>query len=309
MIKSATKTELSQISLTGVRAIVLLGLLVERPRSIQEIKDAFIEYNLMEESNSFDTIRIDINTLKHMGCVITRPSNSTNHKYILTKHPFSLNLVEDEIKVLKRVYNKIKLSYSLSMLIKYHEFFKKIALYTSDDYTKEALLGISILKHYDIEKLKQLENDCKFQHTLTLEYKNPTKNDIGIKEIVVQRLFVKSDKVYLQGFDVKKDASVVLNVSRILKILARAFKKETKAPKLTKIKFLLKDMNTITLEDCESIVESTENGYIVEAEYLNDFYARQRILSFGSICKVIEPIEFKQDIIQKLKEMRGLYGE
>ena len=42
MFKPADKTELNQISLTGMRAIVLIGLLIEAPRTLEEIREKFI---------------------------------------------------------------------------------------------------------------------------------------------------------------------------------------------------------------------------------------------------------------------------
>ena len=309
MFKTAEKTELNQISLTGLRAIVLLGLLMTKPRSIDEIKRAFIEYNIMEENGSNDIIRIDINTLKHMGCEFNRPSKKTNYQYVLLKHPFALRLEDVEINMLKKVYNKIKKDSNLKVLIKYHKFFKKIAFHLCENETKEALLGISILKYYDIEMLKELEVDCKFERTLTLEYQKPTQKDSYKKEFIAQKLYIKNDKLYLQGFDVDKNEPRVLNVKRIVKILSRGFKKEVTNTKLTKIKFLLKDIEISYLEETEKIIEKTENGYIIEGEYFNDFYAKQRILSLGFKCEVLEPSGFRDDVIQKLKEMRSLYGK
>lgn len=309
MFKTAEKTELNQISLTGLRAIVLLGLLMIRPRSIDEIKKYFIEYKIMDETNSNDIIRIDINTLKHMGCQFNRPTKKNNYKYELLKHSFSLHLEDVEINMLKKVYAKVKKTSNLDTLIKYHEFFKKIAFHICDNNTKEALLGISILKYYDIEKLKELESDCKLKKTLLLEYKKPTKNSIDIKEVVAQEFLIKNDKLYIQCYDLEKNDSIILNVQRILKILNSTFNKKGKEPNLTKIKFLLKDSRINDLEENEKIIESLENGYIVEGEYFNDFYARQRILSLGFRCEVLEPLNFRKVIIQKLKEMRSLYGE
>ena len=41
MFKVAEKTDLNQISLTGIRALIFIGLLMNRPRSLEEIKRAF----------------------------------------------------------------------------------------------------------------------------------------------------------------------------------------------------------------------------------------------------------------------------
>ena len=51
-----------------------------------------------------------------------------------------------------------------------------------------------------------------------------------------------------------------------------------------------------------------ENGFIVEGKYYNEFLAAQRILSFGSACTVLEPQDFREKIIQKLKSMRNNYN-
>ena len=40
-----------------------------------------------------------------------------------------------------------------------------------DEESKEALLGISIFKYYDIDFVKDLMQDCKYNRVLELEYK------------------------------------------------------------------------------------------------------------------------------------------
>lgn len=72
MFKPADKSELNQVSLTGLRGIVLLGLLIEAPRSLKEIREIFTDLNIFEPEHSDDILRIDINTLKASGCEITK---------------------------------------------------------------------------------------------------------------------------------------------------------------------------------------------------------------------------------------------
>ena len=54
-------TDLNQISLTSVRALVLLGLLMRAPRTFSEIKQTFVDLKIMEPDHSDDIIRIDLN--------------------------------------------------------------------------------------------------------------------------------------------------------------------------------------------------------------------------------------------------------
>lgn len=307
MFKIAEKTELNQISLTGMRAIVLVGLLIVRPRSLEEIRRAFTELNIMEESHSDDILRIDLNTIKAMGCEISRACAKTNHKYVLSKHPFALKIPEKELKALKKVYDKTTEKADILTLIEYDDLFKKIAFHICDESTKESLLGISNLKYYDVEMIKDLLVDCKHNRTLSVLYKKPNSNDATEKEIVVQQLVNNNEKIYLYGYDTKKQESIVLNLRRIMSICSRNFKKSNIEPLQTNIKFIIKNINLDMLEDNERVIDSTDNGYIVEGVYHNEFLATQRILSFGSNCTVLEPVEFKNNIVEKIKEMRKIY--
>lgn len=307
MFKTADKSDLNQISLTGIRAIVLLGLLIIKPRTLEEIRRAFIEFNIMEESHSNDIIRIDINTIKSIGCEVSRADSKTNYQYVLLKHPFSLKFEEDEIKVLKRVYSKIKNSCTLDMLIEYDNLFKKIASYVYDEDIKEMILGISVLKNYDMEKINSLIEDCNKNKVLELIYKNPTTKNPYNKEVVALSVEFRNEKIYLHCFDKFKKENIVLNFKRIKKILSKKDNDSIIETKGVKVKFLLKDLSKINLEKKEEIIEQTEDGYIIEGVYYNKFIATQRIMSFGSNCIVYEPVEFKNNIIEKLKEMRNIY--
>ena len=101
MFKPAEKAELNQISLTGMRGLVIIGLLMEAPRTLEEIRAKLIELNILEQEHSNDILRIDLNTLRAMGCEITHANAKTNFKYVLLKHPFSLNITEEEIGTIK----------------------------------------------------------------------------------------------------------------------------------------------------------------------------------------------------------------
>ena len=208
MFKTAERSELCQISLTGMRAIVLVGLLIVAPRSLEEIRKAFLKFNLIEENTSDDILRIDLNTLKVMGCKISRASKKTDYKYVLEKHPFSLVFNEEELKILKRVYNQVKKISSIDVLVRYEELFVKLSKHIYDDDLKEMILGISVLRKYDIKKIKDLLDDCKENIVLQLKYKKPTDNKISVKEVVALKLILKNDKVYLYCYDLDRKENI-----------------------------------------------------------------------------------------------------
>jgi len=308
VFKKAVKSELNQISLTGIRSLVLLGLLTKAPRSLEEIREAFISYNIMDDSNSDDILRIDLNTLRAMGCEISRSCQRTNHKYELTKHPFMLKISSDEIDVLRRTFKKIKNKTDIEILVEYDELFNKIAQFVSDDDTKEALVGLCSLKSYNIEQINELYKDCKSNKILNLIYKSPTSANKEEMVITAEKLELKNDKVYLFGFDLNKKQSVMLNIKRIISILSKKDGDDSNKTIPIKVSFLLKDFTIIGLDNDENIIEKNENGYLIEGNYFNEFIATQRILSFGSSCTVISPIDFKNKIIENLKKIKDIYN-
>lgn len=308
MFKIAEKTELNQISLTGVRGIVLAGLLIIKPRSLEEIRQAFIELNIMEDENSDDILRIDLNTLKIMGCEISRASQKTDFKYVLGKHPFAFKIEDSEIMLLKKAYNQAKSHADIAGILGYDDLFRKIASRVCDEDKKEALLGISVLKRYDVQMLKDLLLDCAQGRTLSIVYKKPSSNIEENKEVVAQKLVFQNDKVYLYGYDLEKKDSVVLLVSRIKTILSRRLEKTEFEQNSVKVRFVLEASSFSELEEGEVILDNKDGSFVVEGNYHNDFLAVQRILSLGSKCVVTEPVEFKNTIVTKLKEMRKSYG-
>ena len=309
MVKTAEKTDLNQISLTGVRSLMLLWLLIEEPRTLDEIREEFIRLKIMEPDHSNDIIRIDLNTLRAMGCDITYATSKNNHQYILRKHPFSLNITPEEVALLKKVYKKVKDVSNLSILIKYDELFRKLASHVTDNEVKEQLYGLSVLKNFEIEFINKLLDDCRENRIIKLVYYNPGTKEETNKEICAQKLVFQNDKIYLWGYDLGRKEAVTLNVKRIKSIFSRVLGSGGIEVKQFCVKFFLKNFGVNELEDNETILETCNDGFVIEGRYHNEFIAIQRLLSFGSNCIVEEPQEFREKIIQKLKEIRKNYND
>jgi len=307
MLNTVKKEDLNQISLTGLRAIVLLNLLIIAPRSIEEIRTIMVEHKILDETSSNDILRIDINTLKAAGCEISRASKKTDYKYVLTEHPFSLNINDEQFKTVQKVYKKIEKDLSVEMLLEYYTLFKKISDFVYGCETKERLMGLSALKHFNVEFVENLLKDCKLKNILTIIYNNPTNRNIIPHEILAQQLVFKNNKLYLYGYNLKKQKPIVLNIKRILKILSRRKNNDETTTESTEVIFYLKKNCIHNLDENEEVIEKLEDNYLVKGKYHNEFLAIQRILSFGAGCKIVEPVELKNEIIKKLVEMRKVY--
>ena len=307
MFKAINVSEAKKVTFTGLRAIVIIGLLSIMPRSFEEIKKELINYKIISEESSDDIIKIDFNTIKAIGCDISKTSTANGNKYVLKKHPFSFYITLEEIKVLKKAYKIIKQSNNLELLLNYHDLFNRISEKIYDEEIKEALLGISVLRHFDISLIKELVMDCKEKRTIKFVYNTPSKQKECIKEGVAQKIYFQNDKIYLSLSDFEKETIIFCNVKRLKSIISRAFTKGDDVENKYKVLYYLKDCIVEELLENEKIIEYNENGFLIEATYQNDFWAAQRVLNFGSRCTVIEPKEFRSKIIYKLKRAREKY--
>ena len=289
--------------------MTLLGLLIDRPMSLEEIKNVFVSLKLMDESGSEDVVRIDINTLKKMGCKITRADRKTNNKFVLKDHPFKIYITKEELNVLKRVFNKVKENADISLLVLYDNLFKKIMPHIADEEAKEILAGISPLKQYSSLVIDRLKTACKQKSVVKFVYKAPTFSEEAEKEIYADKLILQNNKLYLYGVDKNSGNSVYFNIKRIVKILSCTTADDYRTADPIVVRFLLKDFGISGLADNEEIESGdAENGFVICGRYHNSFFAIQRILSFGSACTVIEPNDIRNRVVEILQRMRDVYN-
>lgn len=306
-ILSKYRDENKQISLTGARALVMLIILRESPKTFEEISDYMVKCGVMEKGYSIDTVRIDVNTLKAIGCDISKATKRTNHKYILKSHPFRLFTNNAEIGALKKVYDKMLKTMSADRIVIFHDLLNKIASMVDDDNLSEQIRGISILKHENTAVLKDLIEKCKKHNRVVLEYQPPYSADYKNYDITIEKLGIRNQKLYVYCYNHSTEKRMFLNTDRIKSVINSMFNRDTTFSSDVKISFELKNYKKFELEDNEIILEERGDSAIVEGKYFNKFIAIQRVLSFAGDCVVLKPDDFKESIINKLKEMRSLY--
>ena len=161
--------------------------------------------------------------------------------------------------------------------------------------------------NYDTELIKKLNSCCKNRYDVTISYHTPSRKEESIKNISTIRLIYKNDKVYLYGYDTDKERLVTLNLNRIKALISKCKKQGNVIPNGYSIKYKLLDYKKGMLENNERITEKQNDYVIVQGTYYNDFYAIQRVLSLKEKCVVLEPENFKEIIVEKLKEMSKIY--
>ena len=296
-----------QISLTGSRAMVLLIALIEGPKNFDEIKEFMLGCGVVNREYSIDTIRIDLNTLKAIGCEITKATKTNNHKYKLLDHPFYLRLSQNELNVLKSAYAIVASYASPETLLEYHKLFNKLAEQEKDEKIKEELYGISILKGENIELIEELVSDETKKNVVKILYsKGSTKENIEY-DVTVEKLGIRSGRLYLYCYNHTLNSRSFLNVSRIESVLTKMFDRTSNVGFDSIVHFKLKNYQSHELEENEYIIEEDEDSALIEGRYYNDFIAIQRMLFLASDCTVLAPDDIRTTVINKLKGMRALY--
>lgn len=299
--------DLRQISMTGARAVVMLMSLIEGPKDAEEIKQFVINSGVVKKDYSVDTLRIDMNTLKMNGCEISKAVKNTGNKYILHKHPFNLDLTFREINTLKKVYDKLIKTATPRLFLEYHVILDKIAEHVDDEEKRETIKGISVLKSENLDMVKQLVSDEKVHNKVKIEYVPASSKEPVVYDVSIEKLGVRSGKLYVYCLNHTLNTRSFLNVSRIRAVVSKIFDKNSDVGYDVAVKFKLYNHEDYELEDNEILMENCGDYLLLEGRYYNSFIALQRMLSFSSDCIILEPENIRLRVINDLKEMRALY--
>lgn len=305
LIKQFDKNK--QISLTGSRAMIMLIALMESPKNFEEIKEFMYDCGVINKEYSIDTIRIDLNTLKAIGCKISKATKTNNNKYKLLDHPFYLHLSQSEIDLLKQAYKIVASHASPETLLDYHKLFNKLAEQEKDPDIKEELYGISILKGENIDIIEQLVSNETRKNLVKIIYTAGSSKEKVEYEITVERLGVRSGKLYLYCYNHTLNSRSFLNISRIDAVISKIYDRKFGIGNNTTVHFKLKNFLDYKLEENEYIIDEDNNCALIEGQYYNDFIAIQRMLYLAGDCTVLSPDNIKTEVINRLKGMRALY--
>lgn len=310
MLNSLKLSEInpSQINLTGVRLLVLFSLLVESPRTVEEINEYFEQNNYPKDTFSIDTLRNDINALKFAGCTISRADKSNNYKYTLLSHPFNLQIDKNTAENIHKIYNRSYNFLTIEQLLSIEKLLNILSTYTENDEVSEYLRGISILKRLDKNLIKDLIYACKNKYPMEFDYKAP---NTGLQhyEAIPKNFLIRSKKLYLNMYIKTYERNSYLPVHNIIAPITIKLTKDENNKNTVWVIYELKGIaaRNFVEQDNEKIIE--KRGEILLVKYTTDTYFQitQKILSYGPNCKAIEP-DFVVDFnINKLKEMYEEY--
>ena len=134
------------MSFTGFKSILMFAFLLEGPKSYKDLQDFFAEHEYLHENISIDALRIYINSLREIGCEISKKNYDGITKYYIENHPFALTFSDEQVKSIIKVYKAISKSIEVSDLLALQKFFNKISNFVSNEDLKNKLLKTSPIR-------------------------------------------------------------------------------------------------------------------------------------------------------------------
>lgn len=296
------------MSLTGYRTLVILFALMESPKSNEEINECLLNNQYVKERFSTDTLRIYINSLRAIGCNISRADKSNNQKYHLLSVPFSYDIPKNQLRSLSKLYKSTYARMDIEEILLIEDFLQKLSANLQNSQTSDYIKNISVIKNINRDILDDLIKYCKNKLQITFLYNSPR---CGAKEIefICDKLAFKSDKLYLYGNNLTHNEYSYFVVGKILKICSINISKNIKEFPNIKVIYELYNQGNYSPEQEEIIIEKSSEKIILELTEKNEFTAMQKVLSKAPNCKIIQPLDFKEKFLNKLVKMGKIYED
>lgn len=296
------------MSFTGFKSLFIFSLLLEGPKTYDEIRERFREHSYLREDVSIDTLRVYLTSLKHSGCVIERMKKSEGSGYKLVSQPFELKISADQVKSLIKIYKIIMKSVDVADLFIYEKFLRKLASYTRNNQLRDAVKKVSVFKKLDLNLIEELIKGSRQNALIRILYDSPNSGQKEI-DVIAQDLVLADGKLYLSGVGLEYKQETTYQLERIVKIIdiKPDYKSDIKLKPVTVGYELSIATPNTKLGVQDKIVEIKDDSVIIETQTTNLFAMKRKILEYGPLCTVLYPQEFRDDIINTLKEMKAGY--
>ncbi len=299
----------NNIAQTGLRVLFLMQLLLKAPISKAEILKEISMHPLLKNVAP-DTITLDINTLKSAGFEIVSGNKGNNYCYELKLNPIKINFSKKEIRAFllakKAMFHFMDFRYVISV----YETFCKISKLIESEEQAELLLNFGNILQTDFKILKELDVHVKHKNEITILYNSPSGRKREINILCTKLEYSKkNDKLYLWG-ESDDYGSVYLRCDHIKKIVKiNKINSKTKIVLKSNVYSILnKNNSTISIDDNEKIIKITPEYIQIRNEYSNDFYLKQKLLSYGENLLDVDNKEVKEELIKIIQSVEEMYS-
>ena len=296
------------VSITAYRTLLVLKLLLEKGRTLEEIVRILKEDPVTSMSCSKDTARITLITLKAAGCKISRPARSNDFKYELIYNPFSLILTDEEMVLLLRLRDNLEDKVTWKDIITVNSLYNKITRLTDNQDQIDLVNMTKSLGNVKPEVIAAFFNDNILNKKVLLEYNSP---EFGCEDIYIvpYKIIYENRRLYVLNYSFKYESNCYLELSRISRIKSVNNKEKYPAASSFYVIYRLfgNAMDNYEKQEYETVLAKTNSYMDVKANVNNEFSFIQRLLLYGIDFKILEPSFFREKIIDKIKLIQRNY--
>ena len=298
-----TDFNFNYISTTAYRALLLLKFLMVKSLTRAEIIKCLENDEFIVQRINSDTIRSMLNSLKDVGCDISRPTKTNGFKYELIKNPFSLKLSEKEIKLLNKFRKKSGLKNDLDEILNMNSFIEKLCLIIDDENIIDSLKSKGLLAGANTDLIKQINICCKNKSRVIFKYLSHKK--ITDFEMITSFIKYENDKLYVWGYSTKYKEVSYIRIDKIKSFsIVEKYTLNDYNKNVIRYEMFNLDYN---LAPNEVLVSRTDKSLVIDYKSESRFHSIQKFLEKGYNCKILEPEDFKNEFISVLKSIKEVY--
>lgn len=286
---------------------------MDYPRTRDDLIELFQNDRIINKKLSPDTITNTINALKAAGCVIGKSNFRTDYRYVLHEHPFSVNILETQVRYLQDLRMNIITFGDWQLIEAVNVLYEKISKLVKDDDLKREMKENHPFKDINKKVLYDLIRFSKVKKTVDVRYRS-SKNGEESFGFIPDFIQFENEKLYIWGYSYKYQNIGYLRVDKIDSVHVIDFHDnshilEEYYKKIPKVRYSLKGHSCYLFQEdrLQKVVRKTKNHLLIEATIYSEFNFMQCILSYGADCKIISPVEFKDKFIETVKKIRANY--
>lgn len=318
----------SGINSTAYRIFRLLQWLEEAPMTVETINERFVKDPRVQKKVSNDTLWLYLNTLRELGCKISRPVQSNGYHYELLYHPFGLQLDNEDLACLSQLKMLLEEYWNYEQLLQFDQLTCSILavsnLANQEERLEEWFKQTRTIDYREKDPLiSQLESACHHKQLLALSYESHT-NNVKQWEVLALELTYRSGALYLLALHSDKPETMTFRLDRIKEVkvlhnkaaLHFQLKQRLKHPFKAELRVFTNNPNEWRrLTDHEQLSLKpypplpSRQVLHVTLKTLDTFLLKQKLLECSLPYEVLSPSSLKEELEQELTAALAIYNE
>ena len=297
------------ISLTAYRAIFLASILTQKDLSTEEIIQIFSNDKILSDSCHKDTVINTINSLREAGFEIEKPKPSNNFKYSLSSTPFKTELEEETSELLSIVRESLYYFNDYKLLCKINSAYDAILRYVKDSEYKNIIEASNHLKDINQDVFDAVADLCKDKAEAKIIYNSPQNGNEELK-IKAQRIVYENNYLYLWLYNFKYQTPAYLRLDRIMSVKRLSSTSNGRDCMLScpvEYELFGESAQKFIPRENEIVIEKLVDKITVRTNVINSFNFFQRIIGFGSECRILSPDSIKDAYLKRINRMLEKY--